>query len=139
MNYDSPYQFNQSISDILNKYGISVHKVGFYLHYLFLFCIQAKLANRSLSTDELEALGRHLTFDSNRWGISESAVRDLTREKFKFLTVNVLRDILTNRIDQGKFNKDFKKYITAKTNKLNTLDIRDTLKYARDYDYQDYL
>jgi hypothetical protein len=139
MNYDSPYQFNQSISDILNKYGISVHKVGFYLHYLFLFCIQAKLANRSLSTDELEALDRHLTFDSNRWGISESAVRDLTREKFKFLTEKVMKDILTNRIDQGKFNKDFKKYITAKTNKLNTLDIRDTMKYARDYDYQDYL
>ena len=104
------YNFNDAIAIVLRSHGIDVGKVGYYLHYLIYFCIQAKFQNRSLSTDELEALERHLKFDADRWGITKPSVRELTREKSKFLTNNILEEIVAQYFFGERGNSNRKTY-----------------------------
>lgn len=103
MNYDNM----DMIARILNNEGLGVHQVGWYFHYLLYFSIRAALQKRSLSTDELKCLPRHLKCDANRWGISEEAVIDLTREKLKFVTENLIKEIL--KYERGNLDNTSKK------------------------------
>ena len=101
------YNFDDAIATVLRSHGMDVNKIGYYLHYLIYFCIQAKFQNRSLSTDELKALESHLKFDSDKWGITKPAVRQLTREKSKFLTNHILEEIITQYFigERGNFKR----------------------------------
>lgn len=105
MNPRYNYNFDDAIATVLRSHGMDINRIGYYLHYLIYFCIQAKFQNRSLSTGELEALERHLKFDADRWGITKPAVRHLTREKSKFLTNHILEEIVAQYFigERGKF------------------------------------
>lgn len=109
MNYDNLYMNTdyRCISAILNDEGLSPNKVGWYFHYLLYFSILAALQKRSLSTDELSSVARHLRNDSTKWGISEETVIDLTREKLKFVTENLIKEILKS--ERGNLDNISKK------------------------------
>ena len=104
------YNFHDAIATVLRSHGMDVNKIGYYLHYLIYFCIQAKFQNRSLSTDELKALESHLKFDSDKWEIAKPTVRQLTREKLKFLTNNILEEIITQYFIDERGNSKRKTY-----------------------------
>lgn len=110
MNPRYNYNFDDAIATVLRSHGMDINRIGYYLHYLIYFCIQAKLQNRSLSTGELEALERHLKFDADQWRITKPAVRHLTREKSKFLTNNILEEIVEQYFIGERGNSKRKTY-----------------------------